>query len=130
MPTLDGSSRSYTCRCGHDDEQHTDGVCTVTDCYCGRDPLAGRPRERCRWCSTGADIVWCRTLANSKPIPIEPDPNPAGNVEIVAAERGVPIVQTHKGPPGMFDEWTPYMPHHATCDQKLGSPRKQPKGQR
>ena len=124
MPEIHG--RIYPCRCGHLDEEHRPGdpepVCTVDGCWCGRNPLESARVVTCEWCSVEAPIVWCRTRKNSKPIPIEPEPNPLGNVEVVSAEHGVPLVVVHGSAPGMLDTWTPYMPHHATCDRKLAPP--------
>lgn len=78
-------------------------------------PLAGQPWSRCRWCRAETAIVWCVT-ANAKQIPIELAPNPAGNVEIEwVGTANPPLAVVHAGPPGMFDDWTAYMPHHATC---------------
>lgn len=61
----------------------------------------------CSACS--APILWARTGSN-KPIPLDPDPTDAGNVEL---DNGVAKVwgTSHQWPTG-----TPrYMPHHATC---------------
>ena len=79
-------------------------------------PLAGQPVKRCRWCGT-AMLVWCVT-EKGEHMPIEPEPNDDGNVEIAIDERrlGVPLAIVHAGPPGMLDDWVAYMPHHATCE--------------
>lgn len=124
----DNFTDSGTCwTCTHTVDQHDLSgdvtVCTVSGCYCGRNPLEWVPVSTCEWCSAGVNIVWCRT-AKGRAIPIEPEPNPAGNVEIIhnPAVGGVPLAIVHGSHPGMFDDWTPYMPHHATCDRKLVRP--------
>lgn len=101
------------------------GSCSIDGCYCGRNPLTGATITTCGWCTTGAPVVWARTV-NGKRMMIEPEPNPNGNCSI-SYERGVPVVTVHKSPPGMFDDWTPFMPHIATCDQKLRN-QQLPKG--
>lgn len=63
--------------------------------------------SRCRSC--GAPIRWARTAANGALIPLDAEPNPAGNVELVdgrAVVHGQPPLLT---PPELW------MPHHATC---------------
>jgi len=81
-------------------------------------PLAGRPTTACRWCTDATLFVWCVTAAGKR-IPIEAEPNPAGNVEVQHAKSANPLAPPfaiiHAGPPGMFDDWVAYMPHHATC---------------
>lgn len=120
----DTVSMTSNCRCGHDDDQHTTStendtaVCLAVDCYCGRNPLEWATVRPCEWCTTGENIVWARTEKGRR-MPIEPEPNPRGNCEIRFSGTGVPLVIVHGSPPGMFDDWTPYMPHHATCDRKL-----------
>lgn len=111
----------YSCRCGHEATEHTtteDGATVCSVCYCGRNPLEWALVQACEWCTTGVNIVWCRTEKGRR-MPIEPEPNPLGNCEIKFSGSGVPLVIVHGSAPGMFDDWTPYMPHHATCDMKL-----------
>ena len=83
-------------------------------------PLAGRPTVTCGWCSDAVPFVWCITAAGKR-IPIEPTPNPAGNVEIRTTTNPAvaPFAIVHAGPPGMLDDWLAYMPHHATCARDL-----------
>jgi hypothetical protein len=67
----------------------------------------------CRSCN--ADIIWVTTKAGRN-MPVDAQPNPNGNVELLPAADGRsyyagihsnrPIVPT-----------TLYMPHHATCPQ-------------
>lgn len=97
---------------------HAVGVCHHEGCYCGRNPLEWATVVHCSWCSTSDPVVWCVTV-NSKRMMIEPEPNPAGNCEIRYDGQGAPFVIVHASPPGLFDDWTPYMPHFATCDQLL-----------
>lgn len=81
----------------------------------GDHPLYRAETAACRWCTDATLIVWCVTAAGKR-IPIEADPNPAGNVEVVIATSvAPPLAVVHPGPPGMLDDWTAYMPHHATC---------------
>lgn len=67
--------------------------------------------QKCRAC--GRLFFWAIT-ANKKRMPIDIEPNPAGNCEVSTA-HGAPFVTVHKGPPGMLDDWTPFMTHFATC---------------
>lgn len=75
----------------------------------------------CRYEGCGREIVWAVTTAKGKPIPLDPAPNPAGNVEIVGGPQPV-VAKVYKGPPGMFDTWVAWMPHHATCAHVGGNP--------
>lgn len=67
----------------------------------------------CRSC--GAPITWARSVPGARPMPLDPEPNEAGNV---ALERGrarvlagdALTVHRSLGLPA-------YMPHHATCPQ-------------
>lgn len=85
-------------------------------------PLAGRRYRRCEWCLARTKVVFCITEASLKKtkrvrMPIEMDPNPDGNAEILPNTGGVPVVRIHAGPASIFDDATTirYMPHHATC---------------
>lgn len=74
----------------------------------------------CRGC--GAPIRWVRT-EHGNLMPIDPDPDPDGNVELVddLGEELVAIVHAQPTLTG-GDRW---MPHHATCpdaDQFRGRP--------
>lgn len=69
---------------------------------------------RCRSCQ--APIRFARTK-NGKPMPLDPEPDPVGNVVIdangtahVAATADQRSLAEHMG-------WPLYMPHHATCPQ-------------
>jgi len=61
--------------------------------------------NRCRSCD--AHIAWVRTPAG-KLMPLDAQPNPAGNVEV---RDGVAIV--HHQPPLTAEDL--FMSHHATC---------------
>ena len=74
--------------------------------------------SRCEWCSSHVRIRWAFTKSGKR-IPIEVDPNPAGNVELVDVSGSAPRAIVHGGPPGMFDDWTAYMPHHSSCERDL-----------
>lgn len=65
----------------------------------------------CRSCH--AAIVFVRT-ASGKLIPLDAEPNPAGNVEVLDPD-GSPLAQVHKAPPLFLTGAGPFMPHHATC---------------
>ena len=67
--------------------------------------------QKCRAC--GNLFFWAITV-NKKRMPIDIEPNPLGNCE-VSTGHGAPFVRVHKGPPGMLDDWTPFMPHFASC---------------
>lgn len=113
--------------CGHNmsshDEAQDPALCRVPGCYCGRNPLEGHhiALVECSWCSTSDHFFWAITPAGKR-IPVEPEPNPKGNIQITM-RGGVPFATIHGGPPGstLFDDddWVPFMPHHATCDKKL-----------
>lgn len=65
----------------------------------------------CRTCS--AEIRWVSTT-NDRPMPLDAEPHPDGNVEIVDVD-GRPVAVVHaEGQRCMFDgeRW---MPHFATC---------------
>ncbi len=69
----------------------------------------------CRSC--GADIVWAITKGGKR-MPVDAEPNPAGNVELtVGRSDSIPWATVHSQPPGMFDDWVDraHMPHFATC---------------
>lgn len=98
-------------------------ACRVDGCQCGH-PLEWAVLVTCEWCSTQDLIVWATTV-NGKRMPLDPEPDPDGNVEVVwdRDSTSVPFAKVHgqkHGPldPGLGWVW-PYMPHWATCDQKL-----------
>ncbi len=82
--------------------------------------MTARIITRCSYEECGREITWVTTAAGGKPIPLDPVPNPAGNVELVGEHRSV--AKVYKGPPGMFDDWEAWMPHHATCAAVGGNP--------
>lgn len=67
--------------------------------------------SNCRAC--GAEIIWRRTEANDRPIPLDAEPDANGNVELLDDGRA----RVHAaGQSAMFDvQPVRYMPHHATC---------------
>lgn len=67
------------------------------------------PGSVCKGC--GATVWWVTTAANGKAMPLDPDPHPDGNVEMV---NGRAVVHP-KGQPTLGATGERYMPHHATC---------------
>lgn len=65
--------------------------------------------SRCRACND--EIRWVRTAANDKLIPLNLEPDPAGNVEVV---DGKAVVHAD-GQDDLFATGVRFMPHHATC---------------
>ena len=64
--------------------------------------------------SCGAPMRWVTPLAG-KPMPLDAEPNPEGNVEMVTTPAG-PRAKVHaKGQGGLLGER--WMPHHASCPQ-------------
>ncbi len=74
-----------------------------------------RQTAECRSCH--AAIFWASTAASGKPMPLNFDPDPDGNVTIIASKHGP--VATVLGPLEQLlahgDRTELYMPHHATC---------------
>lgn len=75
--------------------------------------------EHCRSCK--ARIVWAKTSPGAQFMPLDADPNPAGNAEVVNSDEvssayAVPVVVVHAEPP-LFAEGAVHMPHFATCPQ-------------
>lgn len=69
--------------------------------------MPNRAANECRSCH--APVRWVRT-AKGQPMPLDREPNPAGNVTLqgaVATVHAKGAVPTDAGPV--------YMPHHATC---------------
>lgn len=70
----------------------------------------------CRAC--GAAIVWARTI-NDRPIPLDAEPNPAGNVildgttaHVLGGDgQTIPFELAH------LADADRHMPHHATCTE-------------
>lgn len=75
------------------------------------------PASACRYC--GRQIRWVETEAGRR-MPINRDPDPAGNVVIIGGRArvlSVPDAMARTGTSGRF------MPHHATCTGKPRSRR-------
>ena len=70
--------------------------------------------SECRTC--GEPIVWVMT-ENGRRMPLNPDPNPAGNIIFVEDADGHPVThQLHRGEdPGDADR---FVPHFATCSRE------------
>lgn len=82
------------------------------------DKIPGR-RAKCNRCK--APIMWARTVAGEngpggKAIPIDPDPNPAGNVAVRPQRRGELLARVlTKGEDHDHQTEVRAMPHFATC---------------
>ena len=64
--------------------------------------------DRCRSCQ--APVKWVTTEAG-RAMPLDAEPDPGGNVEIVAGNQA----RVHRQTPMVGGPF--YMPHHATCPQ-------------
>ncbi len=75
--------------------------------------MADYPTATCRSCP--AQIIWAVT-AKGKYMPVDAEPNPDGNVELLPPAPGMraPQAIVH-GQPQMMTEGAIHMPHHATC---------------
>jgi hypothetical protein len=74
----------------------------------------------CRHCK--AEVLWVRTAATGRPMPLDPDESERGNVFVEYAADGSGMVchvasKANPRPPGI-----PHMPHWATCPV-LNKPR-------
>lgn len=73
----------------------------------------------CRGENCHRPIRWVLTKTNGKLQPVDPDPDPEGNLLVVgySGPARTPVVVVE--PPGQealgLAEETRYMPHHATC---------------
>lgn len=74
--------------------------------------------ENCRSC--GDPLLWVTTAATGKAMPLNPEPDPAGNVVLADDLLGGASAQVL----GPGEAWGArergedlYMPHHATCPQ-------------
>lgn len=74
----------------------------------------------CRLC--GQPLRWVRSAAHGRPMPLDPEPNPAGNV-IVETTEPIPGMQLHvakvigkttEGQDNLLGEER-WMPHFVTC---------------
>jgi hypothetical protein len=63
--------------------------------------------SKCKGC--GAPIVWGEWESSGRPTPLDPNPNPKGNLALVAGK-----VHSY-GPEDARLHRDRYMPHHATC---------------
>ena len=69
--------------------------------------------EVCRAC--GAPIVWASTV-HGRAMPIDADPDPDGNIELVADAKGRTVAHVHHdGQASLFGDVQRWMPHFATC---------------
>lgn len=73
------------------------------------------PPARCRVCP--APIRWARTT-NGRPIPLDYDPDPAGNVKLTVDDPPDPtahVLNAGQAARAREDGEELFMPHHATC---------------
>lgn len=63
----------------------------------------------CRSCQ--APIRWVRTATNNKLMPLNLEPDPAGNVTVTDDIATIHAPGQH----GLLDNDERWMPHHATC---------------
>lgn len=66
---------------------------------------------RCRSCRAPIRWAWTR---NGKAMPVDAEPNPAGNVQLVGDVDHDPTAVVYKKTPALTNRPL-YMPHHATC---------------
>lgn len=64
----------------------------------------------CRSCS--AEIIWCET-SNGKAMPVDFEPDPNGNVELVQRTAHWPLAIVHPQPPMVAADL--HQSHFATC---------------
>lgn len=67
----------------------------------------------CRACD--APMTWA-TTSSGKSMPLNAEPDPAGNVEVRVGELGLAVLEVHPpGQPPLASVGVMYMPHWATC---------------
>jgi hypothetical protein len=64
--------------------------------------------------SCGATIRWAVTT-NDRSMPLDPEPVPDGNLEIIGTRQGLPLVRVAEAQ--LFDDGPRYLSHFATCPQ-------------
>lgn len=76
-------------------------------------PTVIKATSKCRTCA--APIGWVRTR-HGNALPVDPTPDPAGNVAVHKNVHGVVVARviTHEMPAAGWE--TVYTPHFATCD--------------
>lgn len=81
------------------------------------------PIERCKRPGCGMLVRWCITDKNRLPIPVDPDPNPEGNLVVsFTTDDGKQVVAVSHV--DAEDGRPRYMPHHATCKNPPGRKRR------
>lgn len=68
---------------------------------------ASRPLALCRSCQ--AYIIWAVSVTSGKRMPLDAEPSPRGNVEIVGGDEKTPTVRIVPARAGL------YVSHFATC---------------
>lgn len=68
---------------------------------------------KCKGATCGAEIIWAR-LDNGRGIPLDPEPNPNGNIVVVPGGSGgeLPVRYLRKGEEA---EGERYVSHFSTC---------------
>jgi hypothetical protein len=70
----------------------------------------------CRSC--GAPILWATTAAGGKRIPLDPDPQPDGNLLLTYPSPGSAPLAVHVDPEQLaLDDQLRYLTHFVTCPQ-------------
>ena len=69
-------------------------------------------RATCRWC--GAPIRWVATEAAGRPMCLDPQPSPTGNVALISTKTGprARVLKAEEIAGWRAQRW---MPHAATC---------------
>jgi len=70
--------------------------------------------SRCKAC--GQEILWCISTKGNM-MPVDPRPEPDGNLRLIRRGSQPPIAEVKKGPDLLdaSDDGTRYYAHHMTC---------------
>lgn len=71
--------------------------------------------DRCRSHTCQAPLLWIITTNTGSRMPLDAEPNPDGNVDVLPAVPGQPRMGTVHSQPPLMVEGELHMPHHATC---------------
>lgn len=76
--------------------------------------------ERCRSC--GAPVIWRKHVRTGRPMPIDWEPSPKGNLVLLGADSYGLVASGLEGSPGC------HLSHFATCPKADDWRRKRPSG--